>query len=193
MTITLEQLQKQIKEYTEEYAIIEKFETEVQKLEQEITVLEAENSKKITYDNHKLLFEKKQFLPSVKEQAKEIAKTKVIPLAQKVRNIPVSNYLNAQLDADTILTKERADIINAANELYQRIMAYNESYKQKAHELGENFSQQGYGDLVDKINANSYYNTYATGYLSDQGDFFEGRREKVFSDPSDLSYIMEGR
>lgn len=193
MTVTLEELQKQVKEYTEEYAVIEKFETEVKNLEKEIADLEAENSKKLTFDNHKLLFEKKQFLPSVREQAKEIARVKVIPLSQKVRNLQVTSYLDAQLDADTALAKERADIIKIANELYQRIGAYNENYRQKAHELGEAFSKQGYGALVDKINANSYYNTYATGYLSDQGDFFEGRREKVFSDPSDLSYIMEGR
>lgn len=191
--MTREELQKQVDELAKEFSIIEQFDSEVIKLEDEIKELEKKNAESLTFEDFTLLHEKKQFLPSVKAQAKEIAKQRILPLAQKVRALPVGRYLEEQLEKQTELITEREAITTVAKELFNRINAYNTAYKQKAKELGTEFSSQGYGELVDKINAHDYYRTYSTGYLSDAGEFFEGRHDQTFGDPNDLAYIMKGR
>lgn len=189
--VTLEEIKNEVKNLQGQLAIFERFEEEIQKAKDDIQAIQNKSEDVQTFEDFQEINAKQKYIADLTKQRKSLEASKVGKIADKARQINVSQYLTNELEQDTAIRKQRQEIKNKSLELIKLIENYNDNYKNTAQTIASKVQETGIEDLFNTINSLPEYNRISTNHLYCAVSGYTGNQSRYLSSSDNLDYLIK--
>lgn len=189
--VTLEEIKNEVKNLQGQLAIFERFDEEIQKAKDDIQAIQNKSEDVQTFEDFQEIDAKQKYIADLTKQRKSLEVSKVGKIAEKARQINVSQYLTNELEQDTAIRKQRQEIKDKSMELIKLIENYNDNYKNTAQKIASEVQETGIQELFDTINSLPEYNRTSTNNLYCAVSGYAGDQSRYLSSSDNLGYLIK--
>ena len=187
---TLQEVKNQMDKVRTQLEIFDRFDEEIKKAEQEVEAVKAKKADMRTFEDFQTVNTKEKYIADMKVQRGKLERERIDSIIIEARKINASGYLDAVLEQDETVRRQRQEIKRKSIELLELIANYNESYKNTAKRLADEVRETGIEELFDRLNGLPKYSNVSKPYVYSGVTSYDGGPYKRLNPNDDLAHLV---
>lgn len=187
---TLQEVKNQMDKVRTQLEIFDRFDEEIKKAEQEVEAVKAKKADMRTFEDFQTVNTKEKYIADMKAQRGKLERERIDSITVEARKINASGYLDAVLEQDETVRRQRQEIKQKSIELLELIANYNENYQNTAKRLVDEVEKTGIEELFDRLNGLPKYSNVSKPYVYSGVTGYIGSPYKRLNPNDDLAHLV---